>query len=403
MNRLSDLQQVARLQCQRTTDKPPTPWAYHRTLAQVFALSSKLGIIPSLCFERDMEFRSVKLRGAIPHRLRSTRLTSEPTSRATCVLQNIRTGRIFTASVQTDPDIETPYTVRLKTPAAEAEVDYLGSLVPELEVRLLYVFGNTEPYYYPQRDTSGQPINTMVNINIERSCMTFCKGCYRPPRQPAVSIDEIIEGLSRDLDGQLSRIKYIGIITGSRQSEQEQMILFVETVEALRAAGFSATFGVWSSMITSSQSMKALRALGTDALVFTTEAFTPRGQLAFSGHSAHHKVTPMEERLQAIREAQQIFKAVNATLILGLDDPEALKERVETFLRESRAAIHYSVARSYSLSQWEALSAEAKKQGVEHLCHFAKVLDRHNRERMSLARLQHDLGVIGMKQNRYSA
>jgi hypothetical protein len=319
----------------------------------------------------DMQRASLRLvnppKALLPEELRSC------FQFATLTLQ--ANGFAFTTS-ETSPNghasqqILSPYRVEVQSSASEAysfRLWYDGQPVDDFQsLRLVEIMGKPSTYYFPYKDrVNGKPLYFYLVLNPYENCAYRCKYCSRLPYFKFKSQDyrQNIQNCIKDVLKQVSSpadVQFISVITGSTASANGDLAMMRNIVDAFDRAGFKhCEYGFYTSNIHHRAELKALRRMRVVFLTVTLETTSDEARHRLHAPNNPKRTLNFGDTMALIRQAEEIFPYVNATLILGYEPAGVLKRNLEILARETKATINHYIPRIWSKRQFELLDPSA--------------------------------------------
>ena len=243
-------------------------------------------------------------------------------------------------------------------------------------------YGSAYDHYFPHVTRHGQELPFNITINPYHTCAEGCSGCSRRgtfTKSGKNYIQEHLEAVHKSYQRKFpdygwENIKWIAIITGCQPTAEQDVQMFLDVIDAYRqAGGINIEFCTYTSHINNVQHMEELANAGVKSYVRTVECINDEDRKRVWGQKKG--LVTLEKHLELLREAQEYFPIIEASIVLGTDSIEELIWGIEQ-LGGAGAAILAFVPRIYELDQLNALHPDVKEMGMHYFYRaFDKIME----------------------------
>lgn len=284
-------------------------------------------------------------------------------------------GFTFTTSEPSCPEpfkghLVTPYTAEASMLAdgiCSLQLSYEGMPVDGfVSLWLVEIMGKPSVHYFAFKEQrTGRPLPVYLVLNPYENCAYRCKYCSRLPYfgkngyDYRANIEATISEVTRQIASP-QEVKFVNIITGSTATAGSDLAMCREIIDAFAAAGFGhCDYGFYTSNFQSREQLEVLRAMGVSVLTVTIETTSRESRLRLHEPGNPKCKSSFEDVLDLIRQAEEIFPVVNATLMLGYEPADGLKRNLERLARETHATVNHYIPRLWLNSQHDLLHPSA--------------------------------------------
>jgi len=275
-------------------------------------------------------------------------------------------GFSFTcAIINPTSSIKSPFTLKMSNDnyASVYYCDEPFEIIPIISI--LYIMDKPSLWYFPFKDEYGRDIDNCIIVNPLLKCQNSCKGCSRLSYHKNMkdgyldNLDQIIHELS-DIGIKHDNVKFINIITGSHIEIPEDFQMFMTIIERLRHEGYNKSkFGVYTSSIQTHDHLLELKELGIEVLTFTVDTLTTKSRNSFFSYETSKRKLNLEEIIELLSKANNLFSHVNSNVLLGFDSTEVIIESLREIKKKTKTAINHFIPRLFNIEQWELLDPTA--------------------------------------------
>lgn len=275
-----------------------------------------------------------------------------------------------TSSIHDGWDVlSTPYSAEILSgpPNYDLLLTYDDIIVTDFStLRLREIMGRPTLHYFPFKDKStGVPLHTYLVINPYEGCAYRCRPCSRLPFFGSANPDyeSNISKIVDDIDAlvpEKDALKFINIITGSRDCADADIKLYDEVITAFNSKGFSSEYGVYTPNIHRVADMHLLRDKGIVFFTATMETTTPEARLAFYGRNNPKGKLSFEEILNTLITAESVFPYVNTNIMLGYEPIADVKRNLRTLAEKSTATVNHFIPRIFLKKQFDLIHPSAR-------------------------------------------